>query len=68
MDEEEKDDGQLPNGDMHMAGAMAAPIQDGDQSPCGMEESKIAGGDSDKRQQMLAQLKKTKELRKNMKR
>lgn len=54
MDEEEKDDGQLPNGDMHMAGAMAAPIQDGDQSPCGMEESKIAGGDSDKRQQMLA--------------
>jgi hypothetical protein len=56
-----------------VAGAIYCPVQPGDVSPGSMnvdkEEAKeAANGSAEKRKAMLEQLKKTKELRKNMKR
>ena len=58
--------------DIQVAGAEPAPIKAGDVSPSGMkqlaqEESKDLS-DTDKRKELLSQLKKTRDLRKNMKR
>lgn len=70
--EEEKDDG---GKDVKMSGVEYAAIEPGDVSPGGMviaqqmkdqdEKSKV---EEAKRQELMAELKKTKELRKNMKR